>query len=178
MTKYAKKSLEELGRIDKKTALESSKAEITLVLDEVRSMLNVGAIFRSSDAFGVKQIILLGITSRPPHREIHKSSLGAEDSVHWAYAEDWEAARKLLPSDHKLIALEQTHHSQPLHEYIPSSAHHVIVVGNEVHGVSDTILEEVDMSLEIEQVGHKHSLNVATSVGILLYHLTQVQSVG
>ncbi len=178
MSRYKKKSLAELNRY---SIAEASEAEslhpITLVLDNVRSMQNVGSIFRSADAFSIERILLLGITACPPHREIHKTSLGAEEVVAWDHYELWSEARQTLPAHAVIAPLEQTTHSTPLAKYEPAHRPHVIVLGNEINGVSDEILTDAALTLEIPQYGHKHSLNVATSAGIVLYHICQVHPV-
>ncbi len=177
MPDFHKKSMEELGRLSANQALEDDTQPIILVLDNIRSMQNVGAIFRSADAFGVQLIILLGITPSPPHREIRKSALGAEEAVKWVKVSKWQEAQTYFPDEYVLASLEQTHGSTALHTYQPTNLLHILVVGNEVQGVSDEILSESFLTLEIEQRGHKHSLNVATSAGILLYHLCQVHPI-
>ncbi len=177
MPHFIKKNIQELNRLSSEQALEAETQPLVLVLDNIRSRANVGAIFRSADAFGVELIVLLGITPTPPHRDIHKSALGAEDAVRWVSAADWQEAKTQLEGDYVLAALEQTHDSTALANYRPSAKRHVVVVGNEVSGVSEEILAEADCSLEIQQRGHKHSLNVATSTGIVLYHLTRVHPI-
>ncbi len=173
MSQYKKKSLAELSRLSAEDALQAPKKPLIVVLDNIRSMQNVGAILRSADAFGVRRVILLGITPTPPHREIRKSAIGAEDSVDWKFAENWTEAKTILPDEYILAPLEQTTESLPLSGYRPQPRVHVVVVGNEVKGVSEEILGEADLTLEIEQYGHKHSLNVATSAGIVMYHLCE-----
>jgi tRNA G18 (ribose-2'-O)-methylase SpoU len=148
------------------------KMKVTIVLDNVRSGLNVGSIFRSCDAFPVERIILLGITPAPPSREVLKTALGATESVEWQSFSAWQdlESSKLLDG-YSLIALEQTTHSQQLQSFVPENGtKYALVVGNEVDGVSQEILDHTVYTLEIPQSGTKHSLNVAVAAGIALWH--------
>lgn len=165
---------EELHRLDIETFRKSTKVPLTLVVDNVRSMNNIGSFFRTADAFRLEEIILCGITATPPHPMIHKTALGAEESVQWRYMADTiEAVTTLKQQGYTLCALEQATHSiSP--EQISLSQYHLmaLVVGNEVHGVQDEVIDCMDHVIEIPQYGTKHSLNVAVSAGIALYTLT------
>ena len=169
MTKKLK--LEELGRIDVGTFKETQKIPLVVVLDNVRSMHNVGAIFRTSDAFLIEKIILCGITPQPPHREIHKAALGATESVDWNYYESVkEAVLDLKTLKYEVIGIEQTSDSEKIIDFkIDSSKKYALVLGNEVEGISDEILNHCDTFLEIPQLGTKHSLNVSVCGGIVIW---------
>ena len=149
------------------------KHPVSLVLDNVRSMHNVGSIFRSADCFGVEHIHLCGITGTPPHREIHKTALGAENTVPWSYAQSSvEVCIWLKSQGYKLIAVEQTENSTHLGQFkIESGMKYAIVLGNEVDGVDQEVLNLCDVALEIPQFGTKHSFNVSVCAGIVLWDL-------
>lgn len=149
------------------------KLPLIVVVDNVRSMHNVGSLFRTSDAFRVSRLILGGISGCPPHAEISKTALGAEESVAWEHTDDVLACVEQLQSDGWTICvLEQTHGSIPLQTYAAPDEHKlVLVVGNEVKGVDQRIVDIADHVLEIPQEGTKHSLNVAASGAIALFHL-------
>ncbi len=171
MTKKLK--LEELGRIDVETFKQAKKIPLTVVLDNVRSMHNVGAVFRTADAFLVEKIILCGITPRPPHREIHKAALGATDSVDWQYYESvTEAVLDLKTLKYEVLGIEQTSDSTEIENYkIDIEKKYAVILGNEVDGLSDGILKHCDGFLEIPQLGTKHSLNVSVCGGIVMWEL-------
>ena len=166
-----KLKLEELGRIDVETFKQISKTPIIIVLDNVRSMHNVGAIFRTADAFLVDKILLCGITPRPPHREIHKAALGATESVDWQYYESvTEAVLDLKTLKYEVLAIEQTTDSVMITDIdIQPNKKYAIVLGNEVEGVSDEVLKYCDGFVEIPQLGTKHSLNVSVCGGIAMW---------
>jgi 23S rRNA (guanosine2251-2'-O)-methyltransferase len=168
-----KLKLDELDRISVSEFREAKKIPVCIVLDNVRSLHNVGSAFRTADAFRVEKIVLGGITGTPPHREIHKTALGATDSVAWEYVEHpVDAIRKLKSQGYKIIIVEQTSESIPLHTFTVSSADsYCLVFGNEVNGVSDEIVAEGDVALEIPQVGTKHSLNVSVCLGIVIWEV-------
>ena len=168
-----KLSLDELGRIEVEDFKKAKKLPVCLVLDNIRSLHNVGAAFRTSDAFRIEKIWLCGITGTPPHREIHKAALGATESVTWEYREDiLELINDLKSQGFKILAAEQTDKSTSLEEYNPEMPTRLAVVfGNEVHGISENILPLIDECLEIPQFGTKHSLNVSVSVGIVIWEL-------
>ena len=166
-----KLKLEELGRIDVETFKQSSKTPLVIVLDNVRSMHNVGAVFRTADAFLVEKILLCGITPQPPHREIHKAALGATESVDWAYFESvTEALQSLKSEGYSVVGVEQTTGSQMITEFdFAKSQKYALVLGNEVEGISDEVLPLCDDFLEILQLGTKHSLNVSVCGGIVMW---------
>ena len=162
---------EELNRIDVETFKETKKISLVVVMDNVRSMHNVGAIFRTSDAFLVEKIILCGITPQPPHREIHKAALGATESVDWQYNKDTvEAIQDLKADGYEIIAIEQTSNSVMIENFaIDKTQKYALVLGNEVDGVSDEAIAHCDTYLEIPQLGTKHSLNVSVCGGIVIW---------
>lgn len=166
-----KLKLEELGRIDVEAFKQTEKTPLVVVLDHVRSMHNVGSIFRTADAFLIEKIILCGITPQPPHREIHKAALGATESVDWIYVESVAEALKQLKEEHyQVVGVEQTTGSQMMTDFdFAQSSKYALVLGNEVEGVSDEALPLCDTFLEIPQLGTKHSLNVSVCGGIVMW---------
>lgn len=164
-----KLKLEELGRISVAEFKDSEKVPVCLLLDNIRSLHNVGSAFRTADAFRLEKIYLTGITGTPPHREIHKTALGATESVAWEYFEDATPLIELLKKgNHQIIVIEQTTDSRPLQEFKPEKGvSYCFVFGNEVNGVSDSVLSLADGALEIPQSGTKHSLNVSVCIGIV-----------
>ena len=171
MTSTKKLKLEELGRIDIETFKETEKTPLVVVLDNVRSMHNVGAIFRTADAFLIEKVVLCGITPQPPHREIHKAALGATESVDWIYEKDIATAlENLKKENYNIIGIEQTSDSKKITDYpIHKEEKYALVLGNEVDGLSDEALSEYDTFLEIPQLGTKHSLNVSVCGGIVMW---------
>lgn len=166
-----KLSMDQLQRPSVETFRAQAKLQVTLVLDNVRSMHNVGSAFRTSDAFALERVLLCGITGTPPHREIEKTALGATQSVAWDYMDDTlSAIHQLRQTGHRILAIEQAKGSVPLQQFIPvASQKYALVFGNEVHGVADSVMAAVDGCIEIPQSGTKHSLNIAVSVGIVLW---------
>lgn len=166
-----KLKVEELNRPDVSTYEKLDKIPVVMVLDNIRSMYNVGAIFRSADAFLIEKIYLCGITATPPHKEIRKSALGADESVEWEYVKNAEElAKKLKQEDYQLIAVEQVDKSVFLDDFkIEKNAKYAIILGNEVSGVQQEIIDLCDVSLEIPQSGTKHSLNVSVCAGIVMW---------
>lgn len=166
-----KLKLEELGRVDIETFKQSEKIPVIVLLDSIRSMNNVGAVFRTADAFIIEKVVLCGITPQPPHREIHKAALGATESVDWYYEKDvTEALQKLKSEGYKILAIEQTTGSIALNEQVISKDEkYVVIMGNEVDGVSDEALALCDDFIEIPQLGTKHSLNVSVCAGIIMW---------
>lgn len=166
-----KLKLEELGRISVDQFKEVEKIPVCIVLDNVRSLHNVGSAFRTADAFRIEKIYLTGITGTPPNREIHKTALGATESVNWEYAEKPElAVQQLKEKGYSIIVIEQTNASNPLHTFTPSENTKLcLVFGNEIHGVSEAVIELADHALEIPQSGTKHSLNISVCVGIVVW---------
>lgn len=166
-----KLKLEELGRISVDEFKEAEKLPVCIVLDNVRSLHNVGSSFRTADAFRVEKIYLTGITGTPPHREIQKSALGATESVAWEYVEDSaEAVKNIKAAGYEIIIIEQTTASKPIHEFTPVvGKKYCLVFGNEVDGVSEGVLEHGDHALEIPQSGTKHSFNISVCLGIVAW---------
>ncbi|MBX2944329.1 MAG: RNA methyltransferase [Cyclobacteriaceae bacterium] len=170
-----KLKLEELGRISVDQFKEADKIPVCIVLDNVRSLHNVGSAFRTADAFRVKKIYLTGITGTPPHREIHKTALGATESVDWEYFEKpEEAVSKLKSLGYTIVVIEQTTTSQPLHQFNVAPGEKLcLVFGNEVNGVSEPVIELANTAIEIPQSGTKHSLNVSVCLGIVVWDVFQ-----
>lgn len=161
----------ELNRLSLTEYQEVEKLDVIVVLDNVRSLSNIGSFFRTADAFRIGEIFLCGITACPPHREIHKTALGAEESVKWRYFDTTEEACKYLKENNYVInAVEQIENSVMLDDFVPiqKSAY---IFGNEVDGVDDDVLPYCDNAIEIPQEGTKHSLNVSVSAGIVMYNL-------
>lgn len=166
-----KLKITEMGRISVEEFKESQKMPLVVVLDDVRSMYNVGSVFRTSDAFRVAAIHLCGITAQPPHAEIHKTALGAEDSVDWEYYPSAkESVRALQEQGFKVFAVEQAEGSTMLQDLaIDSNVKYAIVMGNEVKGVNQEVVDMCDGCIEIPQFGTKHSLNVSTTAGMVIW---------
>ncbi len=168
-----KLGMDELGRPSVEEFRLSRKLPILLLLDNVRSLHNVGSAFRTADAFACERICLTGITGQPPHREIHKTALGATESVSWEYFSDpAEAVRRFKKSGYRIVAIEQTTASVALDTF-PLSANDrlCLVFGNEINGVSEEVLALADAAIDIPQAGTKHSLNIAVCVGIVCWEL-------
>jgi len=161
----------ELGRKTTEEFRYSQKFPLVLVLDNVRSMMNIGSVFRTADAFLLESVLLCGITATPPHREIHKTALGATESVPWKYFEKTtDAIHFLMKSGYKVMALEQVERSIPLKDFVPEPGQpYALILGNEVKGVSDEALLLCHGCVEIPQYGTKHSLNVAVAAGIVVW---------
>ncbi len=166
-------SNEELNRPDLETFKSQEKNPIILVLDNIRSMHNVGSAFRTADAFAIEAVYLCGITAQPPHREIHKTALGATDSVAWKYFENTsQACKELKEKGYQISAIEQADQSTSLEEFQPKASDKLaLVFGNEVFGVEDEVVESADLCLEIPQFGTKHSINVSVSMGVVLWDI-------
>lgn len=166
-----KLAITEMHRLSVDQFKGSNKIPVAVLLDNVRSRHNIGAVFRTSDAFRVEKLYLCGITDNPPSPEIHKTALGAEDSVEWQHFDDsMDAARILKAAGYELVALEQTEGSIMLQDWQPDKdKKYVLVVGNEVHGVSQELVDFCDVCLEIPQAGTKHSLNVSVATGMALW---------
>ena len=162
----------ELGRISVENFKSSKKTPIVVVLDNVRSALNVGSVFRTSDAFRIEKIYLCGITATPPNKEIRKSALGATESVKWEKVEDTESVIKKLKSNgYHICAIEQTENSTMLNNFIPPEKPIAVVFGHEVNGVQQSVVDLCNQSIEIPQIGTKHSLNISVSIGIVIWDL-------
>lgn len=170
---FVKKTMNELERLPIDVMPNIQKNPIIIIMDDVRSMQNVGSVFRTSDAFAVQAIFLCGITPTPPHRDIHKTALGATESVAWQYFDNVllaiDAAKEL---GCVIYSVEQTHNSTPLQDLVVSALQPIaLVFGNEVNGVSDAALSQSQGSIEIPQWGSKHSLNISVCVGVVSWHL-------
>ncbi|MBP5327859.1 MAG: RNA methyltransferase [Bacteroidales bacterium] len=164
----------EMNRLTVEEFRASEKLPLTVVLDNVRSQNNIGSIFRTADAFRIERIALCGICSTPPHREIHKTALGAEDSVMWSYYEDTATClQELKAQGYKIFAVEQVDDSIKLGDDALQAANSriAIVFGNEIDGVQDSLLPLCDGSLEIPQFGTKHSLNVSCAAAIVMWEM-------
>lgn len=168
-----KLSMEELGRLSVDEFKQTEKTPVALVLDNVRSALNVGSAFRTADAFALEHIYLCGITATPPHREILKTALGATDTVDWSHHDNLpELAQTLKSQGYLVIAVEQVDRSIPLSNFqVEPGRRYALIFGNEVEGVSSEVLPHCDACLEIPQAGTKHSINIAVCVGIVSWEL-------
>ncbi len=168
-----KLAVTELNRVSLEAYKNQSKTPIVLVLDNVRSALNVGSAFRTADAFALEKIILCGITAQPPNREITKTALGATESVDWAFVKAPEdAVQQLQSQGYKVIAVEQAEGSTLLQNFdLQPDTKYALVFGNEVSGVSDAVMSLADAAIEIPQFGTKHSLNISVCVGIVTWEL-------
>lgn len=162
---------EELGRVDVSTYKSLQKNPIVIVLDNVRSMHNVGSAFRTADAFLIEKIYLCGITAKPPHREINKTAIGATDSVDWFYEKETSTAvEDLRRSGYKIISIEHADKSKDLSGFMPESLEkYALIFGNEVFGIKDEVVQYSDEVVEIPQFGTKHSLNISVSVGVVVW---------
>jgi tRNA G18 (ribose-2'-O)-methylase SpoU len=164
---------EELNRPSIHEFKDLKKLPIVVVLDNIRSLNNIGSIFRTADAFRVEGIHLCGITGTPPHREIQKTALGATESLEWSYYKSTlDSVRELQAKGYKIIAIEQMDTSVDLEMFLLNSTDKIaLIFGNEIHGVSDDIIDSIDIAVEIPQFGTKHSFNVSISCGIVLWHI-------
>ncbi|MCP4522583.1 MAG: RNA methyltransferase [Cytophagales bacterium] len=162
---------DELNRLSIEEFKNTKKNPIVVVLDNVRSLNNVGSAFRTSDAFAVEKLYLCGITGTPPNREINKTAIGAQDSVNWEHVKETQTALETLKSEgYTIVALEQTDESKTLQDFAPTQENkYAFVFGNEVMGVDDKALALVDECIEIPQFGTKHSLNVSVTIGVALW---------
>jgi len=165
----------ELGRKSIEQFRRSERLPVVIVLDNVRSLGNIGSVFRTADAFLIERICLCGITATPPHREIHKTALGATESVDWNYfKETSEAVKELKSAGYKIIGIEQAEGSIPLGEFMAKrDSKYALVFGHEVKGVDQRVIDECDYVVEIPQFGTKHSFNIAVSAGIVLWEFTR-----
>lgn len=162
----------ELGRVSAQEYKQLPESGIVIVLDNIRSAHNVGSAFRTADSFKIDKVWLCGICAVPPSADIHKSALGAEDSVEWEYVPDtMDAVRRLKEAGYTIVSAEQTVGSVMLDRFVPSpETKYAVVFGNEVSGVSQEVVDASDFALEIPQFGTKHSLNVSVSMGVVLWH--------
>jgi 23S rRNA (guanosine2251-2'-O)-methyltransferase len=163
----------ELGRLSVDEFKQTEKTPLLVVLDNVRSLNNVGSVFRTSDAFLIEKIYLCGITATPPNKEIHKTALGATESVDWEYVEDTlTLVEKLKKENVKVLSIEQAEKSTMLNEFEPKENQtYAVVFGNEVKGVQQSVVSASDGCIEIPQLGTKHSLNISVSCGVVLWDL-------
>ncbi len=170
-----KLSMDELGRMSIEEFKQADKKKIIVILDNVRSMHNVGSVFRTSDAFLIQAVYLCGYTPQPPHRDIQKTALGATETVEWHYLPTtMEAVNVLKEKGYKLFAVEQAEGSISL-ENFTAEDNIAVVLGNEVEGVDNTVIAACDGCIEIPQFGTKHSLNISVAAGIVLWELTRKQ---
>ncbi len=162
---------EELNRLSVDQFKNTRKNPVYIILDNVRSLNNIGSVFRTADAFLIDGICLCGITAQPPHKEIHKTALGATDSVYWKYyPSTLDAVQELKNEKYTILALEQTDKSTPLNTFLPGTdKKYALVFGNEIKGVEQKVIDSCDASIDIPQYGTKHSFNISVSVGIVLW---------
>ncbi len=163
--------MEELNRDSVEDFRSKEKLPLTLILDNVRSLNNVGSVFRTADAFMVEKIYLCGITGTPPHRDIEKTALGATESVAWEHVPNTlDLTRQLQAQGYKVVAVEQAENSTKLHEFVPEpEQRYAFVLGNEVFGVEQEVVSLSDVVLEIPQFGTKHSLNISVATGVVVW---------
>jgi 23S rRNA (guanosine2251-2'-O)-methyltransferase len=168
-----KLKLDELNRSTVTEFKTAKRLPIVVVLDNVRSMHNIGSIFRTADGFAVEGVCLCGITAQPPHREIEKTALGATQSINWKYyAEPMQAIKQLRNDGYTIVAVEQAESSTMLNEFkTENNKKYALIFGNEVNGVSDEVMKNIDACIEIPQFGTKHSFNIVVSAGIVLWDL-------
>lgn len=172
---FTRKDMADLGRRSATDVRQSPAHGLLLILDDVRSMHNVGSAFRTADSFGVAGLFLCGYTPKPPHRDIHKTALGAEDTVAWRHFDHVDAALDAaVAAGYELLAVEQAHNSIDLQRFRPlPGKRYALIFGNEVQGVSAAALQRVSACLEIPQFGAKHSLNISVAVGVTLWELVR-----
>jgi 23S rRNA (guanosine2251-2'-O)-methyltransferase len=167
-----KLKLQELNRISVDEYKSADKTPLVIVLDNIRSFNNVGSVFRSSDCFRIEKIYLCGITAQPPHREIHKTAIGATESVEWEHVENTlDVISRLRNEGWKTHAIEQTEKSVMLNKFDPKDNKIAIIMGNEVEGVQQEVIDACDGVIEIPQIGTKHSLNISVCTGVVLWDL-------
>lgn len=165
------------SELDRKTIPEFKAAEksgLIVILDNIRSLNNIGSVFRTADAFLISKVYLCGITATPPHKDIHKTALGATEAVDWEYRSDiHELLHELREQQTQIWAIEQADGSTELSQFTPQKEHHhALIFGNEVKGVQQSVIDQCDGVLEIPQWGTKHSLNIAVSAGVILWDLS------
>ena len=170
---HKKLKITEMGRMSVAEFKEAVKVPLVVVLDNVRSLHNIGSVFRTADAFRLEGLYLCGITACPPHPEMHKTALGAEDSVAWHYAADTlQAVSALQAEGYEVWAIEQAHQSVKLRDWQPEAGkRYAVVLGNEVKGVQQEVIDHSQGCIEIPQYGTKHSLNVSVTAGIVIWEL-------
>ena len=164
----------EMQRLSIEEFKEADKLPLIVVLDDVRSMHNIGSVFRTCDAFRVEAVYLCGICQTPPSTEIHKTALGAENSVAWKYFNTaLEAVDELKKQGYHVLSVEQVEHSTKLQTFIPEAKKYAVILGNEVKGVHQEVVDASDGCLEIPQLGTKHSMNVSVTAGIIIYKFAE-----
>ena len=168
-----KLTVEDLNRIDVETFKRAEKLPLVMVLDNIRSLHNVGSVLRTADAFRIQSVYMCGITATPPSAEIHKTALGAEDSVSWRYyADTLDAVRELQAEGYVVLAVEQVEGSLKLGQFsFDPTRKYALVMGNEVKGVRQDVVDQADQALEIPQYGTKHSMNVSVTAGIVMWEM-------
>lgn len=171
--KYRKLKIQEMNRLSVEEFHQEAKVPLVVVLDHVRSLYNIGSVFRTADAFRLQGVLLCGITATPPNAEIHKTALGAEDSVYWQhFTETTEAVDWLHEQGYTVLAIEQCEGSTMLQDFtVEKGKKYAVVLGNEVKGVQQKVVEMCDGCIEIPQYGTKHSMNVSVTAGIIMYSL-------
>lgn len=164
---------EELDRLTTEGFKKSKKTPLVIVLDNVRSLNNIGSVFRSADAYRIEKIYLCGITAQPPNKDIRKTALGATETIEWEYIENTiDVVNKLNENEYTTCAIEQAERSQTLHDFSPSKGEKIaIVLGNEVKGVQQEVVDACKEVIELEQYGTKHSLNISVCAGIVIYDI-------
>jgi 23S rRNA (guanosine2251-2'-O)-methyltransferase len=171
--------MDELGRLSVDDFKQAAKNPVMVVLDNIRSMHNVGSVFRTADAFLAEGICLCGYTPQPPHRDIHKTALGATETVDWLYfPTTMEAAQALKQKGYKLFAVEQAEGSISLEKFTIANEKMAVIFGNEVGGVDAEVLKLCDGCIEIPQLGTKHSLNISVAAGIVLWKIAEPRFIG
>jgi len=163
----------ELDRLSIEEFKESKKTPLIVILDNIRSLNNIGSVFRTSDAFLIEKIYLCGITAKPPHKDIHKTALGSTETVDWEYVENTlTLVEKLKAKNIKIISIEQAENATMLNDFTPDKGtRYAIVFGNEVKGVQQEVINASDVVIEIPQYGTKHSLNISVSAGVVIWDL-------
>ena len=174
--KYRKLKIQEMNRLSVEEFHQEAKVPLVVVLDHVRSLYNIGSVFRTADAFRLQGVLLCGITATPPNAEIHKTALGAEDSVYWQhFTETTEAVDWLHEQGYTVLAIEQCEGSTMLQDFtVEKGKKYAVVLGNEVKGVQQQVVEMCDGCIEIPQYGTKHSMNVSVTAGIIMYSLQKM----
>jgi 23S rRNA (guanosine2251-2'-O)-methyltransferase len=171
---------EELNRLTVEEFRKTPKVPLKVVLDNVRSQNNIGSVFRTADSFRLEGIVLCGITARPPHREIHKTALGATESVDWVYRESTpDAIKELRSAGYLIIVAEQTEGALPLQEFsVDPEQKYALILGHEIRGVDQQVVDLADYCIEIPQYGTKHSLNISVAAGIAIWELFRQMALG
>ncbi len=163
----------ELNRLSVEAFKQSAKTPLIIILDNIRSLNNIGSVFRTSDAFLIEKIYLCGITAKPPHKDIHKTALGSTDTVAWEYVKNTlDIIKKLKVENVKILSIEQAENATLLNDFKPkANTTYALVFGNEVKGVTQEVVNASDVVVEIPQYGTKHSLNISVSVGVVIWDL-------